>query len=91
MDNVRFNIEQEAQEEAELYITTNYAKILEDERSNKVILQFDKDGTIVNEFSSFNEICQTFNVPRADNVMNVLRGKQKSAYGFFWKYKNDKK
>ena len=88
---VRFLIEQETEEDAERYIMANYTKILEDERSNNVILQIDKDGTIVKEYYSFNEICQAFNVPRADNVMNVLRGKQKSAYGFLWKYRKDLK
>ena len=34
-------------------------------------------------------ICQAFNIERGDNIRNVLKGKQKTAYGFFWKYKKD--
>ena len=65
--------------------------VLDEERSKKAIVQIDKEGNIVQEFNSFSEICQAFNVLRADNVKNVLSGKQKTAYGFFWKYKRDMK
>ena len=65
--------------------------VLDEERSKKAIVQIDKEGNIVQEFNSFNEICQAFNVLRADNVKNVLSGKQKTAYGYFWKYKRDMK
>lgn len=71
------------------FFAENYAQILEDERDKNTIVQIDKAGNVVKEFYSFNEICQTFNVPRADNVKNVLKGKQKSAYGYYWKYKKD--
>ena len=62
---------------------------MRDERCKNAIVQLDKEGNVVKEFYSFNEICQAFNVPRADNVKNVLKGKQKSAYGYFWKYKEE--
>ena len=86
---VRFMIIEEAEEEARRYIGENYVQILEEERSKNAVVQLDKDGSVLKEFYSFNEICQEFNVPRADNVRNVLKGKQKSAYGYFWKYKKD--
>lgn len=86
---VRFMIVEEAEEEARKYIAENYAQILDEERSKNAVVQLDKDGNVVKVFYSFNEICQEFNVPRADNVRNVLKGKQKSAYGYFWKYKKD--
>jgi len=40
-------------------------------------------------FHSFNEIAQHFGVVRPDNVRNVLKGRQKSACGYFWKYRRD--
>lgn len=89
LDFVRFMIIQDAEEEARNYITTNYAQILDEERSKNAVVQLDKNGNVIRDFYSFNEICQAFNVPRADNVRNVLNGKQKSAYGYFWKYKKD--
>lgn len=89
LDFVRFMITEEARRDANQYIAENYAQIMDEERSKNAILQIDKDGKVVKEFYSFNDICQYFNVPRADNVRNVLKGRQKSAYGYFWKLKKD--
>ena len=89
LDFVRFMITDEVEEEVSELIGENYFQILEEEKGKKAIVQLDKSGNIVREFYSFNEICQAFNVPRADNVKNVLTDKQKSAYGYFWKYKKD--
>lgn len=86
---VRFKIIEEAEEEARNYITTNYSQILDEDRGKNAVVQIDKEGNVVKVFYSFNEICQEFNVPREDNVRNVLNGKQKSAYGYFWKYKKN--
>jgi hypothetical protein len=71
------------------YIREHERQIIDDVQSARTIVQIDKEGNVVREFSSFLEICQAFNVPRADNVRNVLKGKQKSAYGYYWKYKKD--
>lgn len=89
LDFVRKLIIEEVEEEASQYISNNYLKILEEEKNKNAIVQIDNDGQIVREFYSFNEICQAFDVPRADNVKNVLKGRQKSAYGYYWKYKKD--
>ena len=80
-----------AEEDARQYVIENYTQILYKEKSKNAILQIDKDGHVVKEFFSFSEICQAFNVPRADNVFNVLKGRQKSAYGYYWMYKKDVK
>lgn len=74
---------------AERYVIEHGRQIISENQSARTIVQIDKEGNVVREFTSFLEICQAFNVPRADNVRNVLNGKQKSAYGFFWKYKRD--
>lgn len=71
------------------YIRENGKHIIEEVRQAKVIVQIDKEGNVIKEYSSVLEICQTFNIERGDNIRNVLNGKQKTAYGFFWKYKKD--
>lgn len=86
---IRSLIFQEAKEDAEQYISENYIQILNDERDKKAIVQIDKNGNVIKEFNSLNEICQAFNVPRADNISNVLKGRQNTAYGYYWKYKKD--
>lgn len=89
LDAVHFMIINDAEGEAWNYIVANYDRILDEERKKNAIVQIDKNGNIIKEFYSFNEICQTFNILKADNVRNVLHGKQKTAYGFLWKYKKD--
>lgn len=89
LDYVHFMITEEVRVETSQIIKENYTRFLDEERDKAAILQLDKEGGVVREFYSFNEICQVFNVPRADNIRNVLKGKQKSAYGYYWKYKKD--
>lgn len=89
LEYVKFEISQEIEDVASQYINENYKEILDEEKRKNTIVQLDKEGNVIREFYSFNEICQVFNVPRAENVRNVLKGKQKSAYGFNWKYKKD--
>ena len=71
------------------YVRENRKQIIEEVRKAKAIVQIDKEGNIIKEYSSILEICQAFNIERGDNIRNVLKGKQKTAYGFFWKYKKD--
>ena len=71
------------------YVREHGRQIISEVQAAQTIVQIDKEGNVVREFTSFLEICQTFNVPRAENVRNVLNGKQKSAYGYYWKYKKD--
>lgn len=79
----------ELQDEIKEHIYTNMAQIIYEERKKKTIVQVDKGGKIIKEYMTLNEVCQEFNVPRADNVINVLKGRQKTAYGFYWKYARD--
>ena len=86
---IRNSIWQSTQHMAAQYVREHRKQIISDVQSVQTIVQIDKEGNVVREFSSFLEICQAFNVPRADNVRNVLKGKQKTAYGYYWKYKKD--
>lgn len=76
-------------EEISCFVCENAAEILEEVRDRNAICAIDKTGNVVLTFYSFNEIAQHFGVVRPDNVKNVLKGKQKSAYGYYWKYKRD--
>ena len=89
MGFIRYAIWENSQYLAEQYIRENGRQIISEVQSANAIVQIDKEGNVVREFTCFLEICQAFNVPRADNVRNVLKGKQKSAYGYYWKYKKD--
>ena len=71
------------------YVREKGKQIIDGARLARTIVQIDKEGNIIREYSSILEICQAFNIERGDNIRNVLKGKQKTAYGFFWKYKKD--
>lgn len=85
----KWQLEMSLQEELKGFINENAAAILEEVRDRNAICAINKKGEIVHTFYSFNEIAQYFKVLRSDNVRNALRGKQKSAYGYYWKYKRD--
>lgn len=71
------------------FVRENAADIIATARDRDAICAIDTNGNVALTFYSFNEIAQYFGVARPDNVRNVLKGKQKSAYGFTWKYKRD--
>lgn len=52
--------------------------------SKKPIGQYDKDDNPIATFSSVREAAKVF--PNHQNIMFVLKGKGKTAYGFTWKY-----
>jgi group I intron endonuclease len=57
---------------------------------SKPILQFDKQGNLIREWELIRD-AEIFYHPKninKNNVCNCCRGKQKTAYGFIWKYKN---
>lgn len=74
---------------AEEYIKENAFYILTEYWSENAILQLDEGNNICRVFTSFNDIAQCFGVKRPDNVRNVLKGLQKSAYGYNWCFAKD--
>tara|TARA_B110000211_G_C13858585_1_gene455445 strand:+ start:83 stop:709 length:627 start_codon:yes stop_codon:yes gene_type:complete len=52
----------------------------------KPIIQYGLDGEFINSFNSINEAARELNI-RNDGISACLRQKQKTAYGFIWKYK----
>jgi len=69
------------------YISENAAEIIRRAKQGKIIQQLDMEGNVVREFESQDEIRAAFNIVRVDNIINVIKGRQKSAYGFRWRYK----
>ena len=53
--------------------------------STKSISQFDLEGNHISDFNSINEAARHLNI-RNDGVSACLRGKQKTAYGYIWRY-----
>lgn len=51
------------------------------------ILQYDLEGNIVQEWESQMAAQIAFNKPKSDGIGAVCRGKQKTAYGYIWKFK----
>ena len=53
--------------------------------TKKTITQWDLEGNQVDMFESINEASRKLNI-RNDGISACLRGKQKTAYGYIWKY-----
>lgn len=66
------------------YILVNSVDLL----SEGIIQKVDKDGNVVKEYASITEIMHDLNLSYNTNIYNVLEGKQKTAYGFIWRWKN---
>ena len=56
--------------------------------SNRKIGAFDKGGKQIYKFNSITEAFKALNKPSRVNIDSALQGKQKTAYGYVWKYLN---
>jgi group I intron endonuclease len=56
--------------------------------NNIKIIQKSKEKYIIKEWNSLSEIEKTLGYPTS-NISSCCRGKQKSAYGYIWKYKEN--
>lgn len=54
--------------------------------SNRKVGMFDLDGNLIQDFNSIVEAFTSLNKPSRTNIDNALQGKQKTAYGYVWKY-----
>jgi group I intron endonuclease len=55
--------------------------------TRKPVLQYDLQGNFIKEWSSMSEALMFINNGKGDGVSGCCLGKQKTAYGFKWKYK----
>ena len=69
------------------YIAENAEEIIRKAKQGKIIQQLDMEGNVIKEFETQDDIRVAFNLVRIDNIINVIKGRQKSAYGFRWRYK----
>ena len=53
------------------------------EKFKKPILQYDLNGNFIKEWPSATDVGKEAN----DNICKCLKGRQKTAYGYVWKYK----
>ena len=77
----------------DVHYDNEYKLLLKD--SCKSVLQYDKDGNLLNEFSS--TVCAGDYIAKLKHInlssgirghiCSVCNGKRKTAYGFIWKYK----
>lgn len=63
-------------------------KRLSEMQIKKPILQYDKNGTLINEYESLNEIHKKYGY-YGINISRCCRNIYKQAYGYVWRYKND--
>ena len=57
-----------------------------DRTSNRRVGAFDLEGNLIFEFNSIVEAFKALEKPSRVNIDNALQGKQKTAYGYVWKY-----
>lgn len=88
IDKKRTTIEWATYEENNNYATRNerMAKALINGKKSKKVLQFTLDGKLIREWPSTKEIERQLGFDNSA-VGRCCLGKQKTAYGFIWKYK----
>lgn len=59
-------------------------------KARKPILQYSIDGCFVGEWDSATSFGEYINKDVSSNIIACIKGKQKTAYGYKWKYKYDK-
>lgn len=69
------------------YISENASEILRREKQSKIIQQLDLDGNVIREYETQDDLRDALAIVRLDNIINVIKGRQKTAYGFRWRYK----
>jgi len=83
------NFDENAEEQIESYLYENREEIVHQRLRKQVIQQLDMAGNVIREYHSNKDVAEALNVVRIDNVLNVLKGRQKTAYGFRWRYKEE--
>ena len=69
-------------------IVSEASNVLEMNTRNKftkVVLQYDKQGNLVNRFNSLSEACSHIGVSK-NNLSSACVGRRKTCKGFIWKY-----
>lgn len=86
LDMAWFMIETDAKDYAEEYVHENRTELLNDYVDDDTILQIDENNEIIGKFFTQADAADAMGVKSSANINNVLRGKQKKAYGYRWIY-----
>lgn len=89
LDFAEYNFCNSNWDRIEQYIEEHKEQILKDNLPETTIVQLDKRWNIVKEYSSSAEVREAMGRSNITNIFNVLEGKQKTAYGYIWRYKKD--
>lgn len=65
--------------------TDNVREMNTRNKFNKVVLQYDKQGNLVNRFNSLSEACNYIGVSK-NNLSSACLGRRKTCKGYIWKY-----
>lgn len=60
-------------------------KFGKDNKQSIKIGQYDKSGNLINIYYGGNEIKRQLNLSTASHILEVVKGKRKSAFGYVWK------
>lgn len=63
---------------------------VEHPKSRISILQYSKEGQFVQEWDSATSFGKSIGKNVSGNIIACIKGRQRTAYGYKWKYKNDK-
>jgi hypothetical protein len=74
---------------AKIKAKREYLKNRKNDWQNIPILQYNIQMDLIKEWNSQKEAQISFNKPKSDGIGAVCRGKQKTAYGYIWKFKNN--
>ena len=72
---------------AKIKATRDCLKTRKNTWQSKPVLQYDLNGNFIKEFASQQEAQYIMDKPKSDGIGAVCRGKQKTAYGYKWKFK----
>lgn len=67
------------------YIARNRETIIEKRTRHKIVQQLSLQGDLIKEYRSIDEVREALSLTRTDNIMNVIKGRQKTAYGYVWR------
>ena len=69
------------------YVLENANELMSNRQNERIIQQLDKEGNVIREYQNQSEIREQFQISRVDNIINVIKGRQRTAYGYSWRYK----
>ena len=63
--------------------------LIKSQKTAKHVMQYDMNGNFIKEWKSAKEANEVLNIKDTSGISANCRGKQKSCYGYVWKFKNN--